>query len=159
MSAFEALQAAQAAHVEVWLEGDRLKLKAPKRPPQQVLKLLEANKRAIMIVLRPDDASWSAEDWKAYFEERVALAKRDFPRAAAELIALLDTADRWLAVHPPQLAAAGFCSHCSKEVEPPGQVVVTGANGQMGSLHAECAFRWRNVRRLQAIASLRRLVA
>ena len=159
MSAYKALQAAQAAQVEVWLEGDRLKLRATRRPPSQILKLLEDNKRAIMAVLRPDDVVWSAEDWKAYYMERVALAQRGYPPAASELIALLDTADRWLTVHPPEISDPHKCSHCNKEMGSAEKVVVTGANDRNGDLHAECAFRWRNFRRLRALAAVGRLIS
>lgn len=158
MSAYETLQAAQAAQIEVKLEGGRLELKAPRPPSQQVINLLKANKRAIMAVLRPADAPWSADNFKAYYEERLTLAERSYPRAAAELIAFYDTADWWLDVNPPQVSDPTCCCHCRKEMGAGETIGVAGANGQTGALHAECAFRWGQFQRLRARAAVSRLI-
>lgn len=154
MSAYKALQAAQAADVDVHLEGGRLKLKAPKRPPEHVLRLLEANKPRIMTVLGPDDAARAPYDWKLYHQERAAIAERGFSRRDAETVAFHHAADRWQAFHQPEVADPGICSRSPKEIGASHNALIAGANGKTGTLHKGCAARWRTLRRQEPLAAV-----
>jgi hypothetical protein len=62
MSAVDALKAARATGVELALDGDDLALKAASAPPAAVLDALSRHKAEIVVLLRPADDGWSAED-------------------------------------------------------------------------------------------------
>jgi hypothetical protein len=55
----------------------------------------------------------TAVDWRAYFEERAAIAEFDggLPRAKAEAVAYAWTVHEWLARHFAP-SPAGCCAHC-----------------------------------------------
>lgn len=150
MNAYETLRAAQAAQINVSLEHDQLSLKGRGQLPKGLLELIKANKFGIMAILRPDDVVWSRADWTAYFRERAAKTEGEHTRTDAEFIALMDTIDRWLAVHLPQVSNPPLCSHCGKNVAASEKCFVKGASGQTGVLHAECASIWRTLRLIKA---------
>ena len=70
MSSAEALKAARATGVKLWIEGDGLVLEAATAPPSNVLDLLTRHKAGIMALLRPANDGWSGEDWLAFIDER-----------------------------------------------------------------------------------------
>jgi hypothetical protein len=98
MSAVEALKAARAAGVELALDGDGLALKAASAPPAAVLDALSRHKAEIMVLLRPAEDGWSAEDWQVFFEERAGIVEFDggLPRAEAEAQAFACCVVEWL---------------------------------------------------------------
>src|SRR5262249_8323415 len=104
MRAVEALKAARAAGVELALDGDDLALKAASAPPAAVLDALSLHKAEIMVLLRPAEDGWSAEDWQVFFEERAGIVEFDggLPRAEAEAIAR-----REMATNIHEMAQAG----------------------------------------------------
>ena len=89
MSAAEALKAARAAGVRVGIDGDDLVLEAMAPPPSALLDLLSRHKAGIVMLLRPADEGWSAEDWQIFFHERAGIAEFDggLPHAQAEALA------------------------------------------------------------------------
>ena len=98
MSAAHALQAARAAGITVRIDGDDLLLEAAVPPPADVIDLLSRNKTDILARLRPGVDGWSAEDWRAFFDERAGIAEFDggLPRAAAEALAFDCCVVEWL---------------------------------------------------------------
>ena len=76
MNAVQALEAARAAGITIALEGDDLMLQASAQPPEAVLELLSHHKPGIVVLLRPD-RSWTAEDWRALYDERAGIAEFD----------------------------------------------------------------------------------
>jgi hypothetical protein len=86
MSAAEALNDARAAGIRVGIDGDDLVLEAFAAPPPAMLDLLSRNKVGIVALLRPGDDGWSAEDWRAFFDERAGIAEFEggLPRDRAE---------------------------------------------------------------------------
>ncbi|MFO0688364.1 MAG: hypothetical protein U0900_06635 [Myxococcota bacterium] len=78
MSVKDALRLARKAGVEIGLVGDDLMLTAAVRPPGAVLDLLARNKSAIVSLLRPAPEDWSAEDWRAFYDEQSEVARREF---------------------------------------------------------------------------------
>jgi hypothetical protein len=60
MSAAEALMAARAAGIQLWIDGDDLVLEAAGPPPPAVIDLLSSHKAAIMTLLSPAEDGWLA---------------------------------------------------------------------------------------------------
>jgi hypothetical protein len=92
MSAAEALNAARAAGVHLWIDGDDLVLEASVPPPPAVIDLLSRHKVEILSELRSADCGWSGEDRQAVFDECAGILEFDggVPRAWAEGFARLD---------------------------------------------------------------------
>src|SRR5499427_7023578 len=77
MSAAEALKEARAVGIHFEVDGDDLVLEASAPPPSAILEVLSQHKAEIVAVLRPGRDGWSAEDWRSFFEKRVAIAEFD----------------------------------------------------------------------------------
>jgi hypothetical protein len=82
MSAVETLKAARATGIELALDGDDLVLEAASSPPAAVLNALSRHKAEIVVLLRPAEDGWSAEDWQVFFDERQRHPGKIAPRAA-----------------------------------------------------------------------------
>ena len=78
MSAAATLRAARASGVTVDVDGEDLVLEAPEPPPAAVLEMLSRAKASVVALLRPRGDSWSATEWREHFNERVAIAVRDW---------------------------------------------------------------------------------
>src|SRR5262245_24085230 len=113
MSAVEALKAARAAGIELHVDGDDLVLEAAEPPPAAVLDLLSRHKSDIVGLLRPSGDGWSAEDWQAYFDERVGIAGFDggMPRPDADARAFACCVVEWLNRNPVR-SPPGRCHAC-----------------------------------------------
>ena len=62
------------------LDGDGLVLEANAEPPQAVLDALARHTHDVLA--RPGQDGWTAEDWHAYFDERIEIAMSNgLPRA------------------------------------------------------------------------------
>lgn len=94
MSVAEALKAAQAAGIQLGIDGDDLVLEAAVPPPPAVIDLLSSYKASIVALLRPAEYGWSAEERQVLFEERAAIIEFDggMSRTWAEALARLDPA-------------------------------------------------------------------
>jgi len=75
VSATEALQQARAVGLSLQVDGDDLVLLASAPPPQSIISLLVQCKAGVLALLRPGDCGWAAEDWRAFFDERAAIAE------------------------------------------------------------------------------------
>jgi hypothetical protein len=124
MSAAEALRVARAAGITVRLDGEDLLLEANAEPPQTVLDVLARHKLTILALLRPGQGVWTAEDWRARFDERAGFLEHDggLLRAEAEFQAFDCCVVEWLNQHPAP-SAPGRCAWCGRP-ESPGAVVV-----------------------------------
>lgn len=89
MSAAEALRAARDAGVGLHVDGVDLVLEASAPPSAAVLHLLTRHKADLILLLRPGDDGWSAEDWRAFYDERAGIAVFDggLPCPDAETLA------------------------------------------------------------------------
>jgi hypothetical protein len=98
MSATKALEAAQAAGVTVVIDGNDLMLRAPARPASAVLDALSRYKGEIVALIRLEPLRWSADEWRAFFDERAGIIEFDGgqPRAEAEVQALACCVVEWL---------------------------------------------------------------
>lgn len=140
MSATEALHAAHAAGVRIIVDGHDLLLTARSEPPAAVLDLLSQHKAAIVRLLQPLSRNWTAEDWRAFFDERAGIAEFDggLSRAAAEAQAFAFCVDEWLNRHPvPSLP--GRCLACGGGEQARDPLVRHGIEPTKNAwLHSRC---------------------
>ena len=119
MSAAEALRAAHAAGITVMFDGEDLVLEASAEPPQAVLDVLVRHKLSILALLRPAQGGWTAEDWRARFDERAGFLEHDggLSRAEAEVQSFEHCIVYWLNANPA-FSPAGRCTWCGKPGTP-----------------------------------------
>ena len=157
MSAAEALRAAHAAGVTVMPDGENLVLEAKAKPPQSVLDALSRHKFAILALIRPSQGGWSAEHWRAYFDERCAIAESNYglPRAEAEAWASACCVIEWLNQHPAP-STPGRCAWCGKPESRRAVVLPFGTrSGTHAWLHGECWPAWHRARQAEAVVALK----
>ena len=156
MSAAEALRAAHAAGITVMFDGEDLVLEASAEPPQAVLDVLARHKLSILALLRPGQAGWTAEDWRARFDERAGFLEHDggLLRVEAEVQAFEQCIVEWLNANP-SFSPAGRCTWCGKPETPSAMVLPFGAGEHHAWLHAECWAAWYQRRREEAVLALR----
>ena len=155
MSAFRALDAARAAGVDVRLDGINLAVSAASEPPIDVIDLLRRYKLSIVAVLQPIQP-WDATDWRAYFDERAAVAEFDhgLPRPEAEARAFEFCVSEWLRQHAVY-SVSDRCLRCGdadRRDHPLLPIGIAGA-GQAW-LHIECSATWSAVRKVEAVAAM-----
>jgi hypothetical protein len=158
MSAAKALRAAHAAGVTVMFDGEGLLLEANAEPPKAVLDVLARHKLSILALLRPGPGGWTAEDWRARFDERAGFLEHDdgLSRAKAEVQAFECCIVEWLNRNPSS-SPAGRCAWCGKPETPSAVVRPFGAGEHHAWLHAECWAAWYQRRRGEADMALRRM--
>jgi hypothetical protein len=154
MIAARALKVARDAGVKVQAVGNDLQLEAASEPPSSVIEPLRHNKADIVTLLRSNPARWSPEEWRAYFDERAAIAEYDgrLCREDAEALAFASCVVKWLegtfVSSPP-----GQCLNCGG-IDPPLQRYGAGMMARV-YFHHHCGIAWRNARRSQAVAALK----
>ncbi len=99
-----------------------------------------------------------AEDWWAFFDERVGIAEHDggLSRADAERQAFECTLSEWLRQHPPPASGPAWCTHCGEPLGEPGcdgLPYLTGDGGHVW-MHGRCHAPWMKRRRGEAEAAL-----
>jgi hypothetical protein len=159
MSATEALRAAHAAGVCITVDGDDLLLTAPSEPPATVLDLLSQHKPAIVRFLQPLSRNWSAEDWRAFFDERAGIAEFDggLSRAEAEAQAFACCVDEWLNHHPVP-SPPGRCLACGGGEQAHDALVRHGIEPTTHAwLHSRCWTDWYAAREAEARTALAKL--
>jgi hypothetical protein len=156
MRAAEALKAAQDAGIALQLDGDDLVLQAHDQPPAEIIDILSRNKPAIVSLLRQRRGGWSAEDWHAFFEERVAIAEFDggLPRHQAEARAFACCVAEMLNCNfepspPERCLACGGADHAHDALLPHG----TETTGHVW-LHSSCWPDWHARRKAEAVVAL-----
>jgi hypothetical protein len=157
MSAAEALRAARAAGVCVTADRESLVLEARTQPPASVLDGLAQHKAGVLTLLRPGRDGWSAEDWRAFFDERAGIAEfgGGLPRAEAEALAFDCCVVEWLNRNPAW-SESGRCLQCRRGADPGNPLLPFGTEpGSHAWLHGACWPAWHRARRDEAIATLR----
>lgn len=156
MSAAEALKAARAAGIQLGLDGDDLVLNAASAPPAAVLDALSLHKAEIMVLLRPAEDGWSAEDWQVFFDERAGFLEFDggLPHAEAEAQAFACCVFEWLNRNPAH-SPAGRCLGCGgrEHTHDPLLPYGTEPNDHVW-LHSRCWLAWYETGKAQAVARL-----
>jgi hypothetical protein len=157
MSAAEALWAARAAGIEVRVDGDDLALRATSPPRAEILERLARHKPGVVALLRRGWDGWSAEEWRAHFDERAGIAEFDggLPRPQAEARAFACCVVEWLNRNfdrsPP-----GSCLACGG-ADRAHDVLLPHGSEPAGPawLHSRCWPAWHAGRRAEAIAALK----
>jgi hypothetical protein len=156
MSAVEALKAARAAGVELAPDGDDLALKAASAPPAAVLDALSRHKAEIVALLRPAEDGWSAEDWLAFYDDRVSIAEFDggLPPEEAKAHAFACCVVEWLNRNPSH-SPAGRCLGCGDREHAHDPLLPYGVepNGHVW-LHSRCWPAWYTARKAKAASAL-----
>jgi hypothetical protein len=157
MNAIDALRAAQAAGIQVQVDGDDLIIFASAEPSAEVLSLLTSHKAAIMRVLRTGPDGWSAKAWQEFFEERASIAEFDggLLRDQAEVRAFSCCVGEWLHRHPVS-SERGRCDYCqlSNGVLLPYLTAYSISNPGHTWLHRGCSRVWHSARRAKAVDAL-----
>lgn len=152
MNAAEALRAARVAGVRIIVDGDDLVLDAATPPPSPVIEALKRHKAEIVALLTSNADDWSAEDWRAFFDERAGIAEFDagLPRGDAEARALECCVDEWLNRNP-EPSEPGRCAWCGR-AESSGCAVIPFGTATHGHtwLHPQCWNAWHRNRRERA---------
>jgi hypothetical protein len=156
VSAAEALKAARAAGIELGVDGEALTLEAAVAPPVTVLEALSRHKSGVMALLRTTNDGWSAEEWRAFYDERAAIAEFDggLPARDAEILAFDCCIREWLNRSPVR-SLPGRCHGCGEgrhagDLLLPFGTEVTGHSW----LHSRCWSSWYTSRKTAAIAAL-----
>ena len=156
MSVAEALQAARVVGVTVDVDGDDLVLEAPEPPPAPVLELLSREKASIVALLRPQNDSWTGNDWRTYFHERVAIAEQRFglPPTDAEARAFDFCVVEW-SNRQPTRSSPNCCCWCGG-MKREDNVLLPFGTESVGHawLHSACWRSWYEHRKAAAIAAL-----
>jgi hypothetical protein len=169
MSAFRALDAARAAGVEVRLDGKELALSADREPPLDILDMLRRHKLSIVALLQQDlgqknllhaDQPWGPDDWRAFFDERAAIAEFDggLPRVEAEVRAFDCCVAEWLLRNPIH-SSPDRCLECGKPAKADDPLLAIGVVGAGEAwLHRDCAPAWHSARRAAAVTALNAMI-
>jgi hypothetical protein len=156
MSAVEALRLAQENGIRLGVDGADLILDAEREPAQAVLEAIKRKKAEIVALLRPNADGWSADDWRAFFDERADIAGYDGgqSRNEAEALAFDCCVAEWLNRHPSR-SDPGHCAACGR-LDREGHAVVPFGAELYGHtwLHPECWQGWYEAREADAITAL-----
>jgi len=156
MSAAEALKAARMAGLDLRVDGQDLVLNASAPPPPTVLDLLAQHKTGVIAILRAQDEDWPAEEWRAFYDERAAIAEFDggLSRQDAEALAHACCVTEWLNRHPVRSSPERCLSCCQGEL--PNEPLVPFGTATTGHvwLHDRCWEDWHAERATVAIATL-----
>lgn len=156
MRAAETILMAEASGIRLGVEGADLILDADLEPPLDVVNAIRRHKAEIIELLAPPGDRWTAEDWRALFDERAGVAEFDGgqSRADAEVLAFEYCIVEWLNRHPER-SDPDRCAWCEKP-DRDGHAIVpfgTESNGHTW-LHPECWPAWSACRRQAAMEAL-----
>jgi hypothetical protein len=134
-------------------------LEAAAEPPAAILELLSEHKPDIVALLRPGQDGWSAEDWRAFFDERAGIVEFNggLSRAEAEASAFAHCLAEWLNRNP-MYSPPGRCFGCGGYEASHNRLLPVGISsaGQVW-LHSGCSAAWYAGRRAEAVDALARM--
>ena len=98
MSALAALTEFRGRGVEITLDGGDLVVVGADLLTDDEVERLRRHKPELVALLRSHGSIWTAEEWRAHFEERAAIAENDgdLPRPEAERLAFEVCVVEWL---------------------------------------------------------------
>jgi hypothetical protein len=151
------LRAAQAAGINVTVDGNDLVLTASARPPAQVLDLIARNKKGIVDLLHTAHEGLSRKEWQELFDERAAIGEFEggLPREQAESEALSCCMSEWLDRNPVR-SIPGCCIHCGQSGGTLRRYLIRRCAKESGNalLHPGCVQPWDQERRAKAVQAL-----
>jgi hypothetical protein len=156
MSAAEALKAARRAGIRVEVDGDDLVLHAPVQPPASLVDGLAQHKAGVLALLRPSQDGWTAEDWRAFFDERAGIAEFDqlLPRLLAEKHAFTCCIAEWLNRNPIS-SLPGRCLGCGGPHHAHDPLLPYGIETTGHAwLHSRCWPGWYEGRKVDAVVAV-----
>jgi hypothetical protein len=154
----ELLAEAQSRGVEVRLTpaGDRLTIAwSEGDPPADLVDLIKVAKPQIVAELRRNTPT--ARKWRQTFSDNLTtvMRVRKLPRRAAEKAAYQNVIVEFLNDSMPANCDPNTCLWCRRIEEPGAPLIPLGVGRQTAWLHRDpCADRWRDHRRVEAIAKL-----
>ena len=156
MSAIEAIRIARENGVHIGIEGVDLILDAEREPAPGVLEAIRHHKAGIVDLLTAADGDRTAEDWRAFFDERAGILEYDhgLSRRAAERRAFDFTVVEWMNQRP-EPSDPGHCAWCGTAETSDARVVPYGTNPASHAwLHPGCWQPWHDERRRSARSAL-----
>ncbi len=156
MSAAESIRTAEASGIRLGVEGVDLILDADLEPPVDVVNAIRRHKAEIIELLAPPGDRWTAEDWRALFDERAGIAEFDGgqTRADAEVLAFERCIVEWLNRHLEH-SDPDRCAWCEKPDRDTHTVVPFGTENHGHTwVHPECWNDWHERRVRQATEAL-----
>jgi hypothetical protein len=156
MSAANALAAARTAGLDLRVDGQDLVLNAPAQPPQTILDLLAQHKAGVIAILRAQGEDWPADEWRAFYDERAAIAEFDggLSRQDAEALAHACCVTEWLNRHPVR-SSPDQCLWCGQAEGSNGPLVPFGTDAAGHAwLHHRCWEDWHERRKTEATDAL-----
>ncbi len=156
MSAIEALRLAEENGVRLGIAGTDLILDADREPAPRVLEAIRRHKAGIVALLTAAKDDWTAEHWRAHFDERAGIAEFDGrqTRTDAEARAYECCIGHWMNRHAPQPTdpdhGCAFCGEWMSESE----ALPFLTNGGHVWLHSRCHAAWMAGLRAEAVRAL-----
>jgi hypothetical protein len=138
------------------VDGGDLVLEAPAQPSAAILDLLSRHKAGLVELLQADWGSWSAADWRAFFDERAGIAEFDagLSRTDAERRAYECCVGQWLIQHPVR-SEPGRCLNCGGAEKGYDALLAFGTQATGHAwLHVRCWEAWYAARKAKAVAAL-----
>ena len=152
MSAAKALSLAQENGIRLSVAGADLILEAEQEPEHSVLESIRRNKTEIVALLCADHDSWTALDWKVFYDERAAIAEFDGrqSREQANAMAFESCVVEWLNRHPVRTDPC-CCAACGEPDREEHIVVPYGTESHGHTwLYPECWKEWHRERQAHA---------
>ena len=120
MSAARIIKRIRDAGGAISLAEDRLKISVPKSQSEQLMTDIRVSKDAIRRALKNEaDQAWDGDDYRALFEERVAICIHDggMENVLSQHVAYDDAQLHWLGLNAPRPTAPDKCAYCGGGTE------------------------------------------
>jgi len=165
MSAYHALDAARAAGFEVQLDGRNLAVSGIGELPTDIGDNLRRHKHSIRAALQQPLVPraplqpilpWDATDWRAFYDERAAIAEFDqgLSRVEAEVLAYEHCFGEWLGQNPVY-SPSDRCLRCADTARASDVLLPVGIAGAGEVwLHRACSTAWCTIRYAEAVSGL-----
>jgi hypothetical protein len=157
MNAAAVLEEARAAGVVFAIVGEKLHVRADKKPTPALCDAIRLHKPDIIALLRPTGDGWTTEDLKAFFYKRVEILEFhcQMPRSLAESHAYEGCIVQWLVCNPVD-SPPGRCLSCGRGdgLEGPPVLSYQQKGNEPAWLHQSCWKTWHGGRRVVAAAAL-----
>ncbi len=155
MSALTALTEFRGRGVEITLDGYDLVVVGADLLTDDEVERLRRHKPELVALLRPYAGGWTAEDWRAHFDERAAIAEHDggLPRPEAERRAFEACVVEWLNGNHIR-SSPHRCCWCGGTERDDVLLPFGVESAGHAWVHSRCWRAWHEARRAVAVADL-----